>query len=318
VLEPSQEQERNSVQQLISTGLDPKQEDQLDDLLTEALFRLDFFMGTDILLESGNAALRSLFQTCLDSVHIKKSTIAEAGNGLFASCDIPKGTIIGFYPVHAIGCRFESGACQSVQLTRRTDEFTQINHETSAYSLYTLSDEPLCGVDLQVEFGNSKLFVDMNPDSVIPAGWFCGFINDGATLRYDGDEAYYPKSLSRQSVVIVPFGVAPFQVGITTRDVAQGEELFVSYGYSYWANYLQSDALQEKSESIQKQESEALQAITQAMLTVKKNYEEASTALSELFGGLGSERENDSNRRRGKKRQWLGRIFSKASRWLSR
>ena len=276
-----------------SALLGSDEEDYLDALFKEALFRMYFFMETDYLHRVENDELQNLFRTCMESVYIKQSTIPQAGRGLFARRDIPKGTIVAFYPVDSIGIKFESGLCNSVQLARDQDEMIDV--QSSSYSLFSLANRELCGVDLQKDFNNGRLFVDMNPMKNVREGWYCGLINDAAIVRYQGDLEYYPNSRSTQNVEIVPFSTAPFQVGVTTKDVKADDELFVSYGYNYWVNKLVIDSdndgeeWQAKPLKVEEQERQAMNEMFAAVECVEERYKEASWILSQIFNGMNSD-----------------------------
>ena len=275
--------------------LQPDEEDYLDALFKEALFRMSFFMETDYLHRVENDELQNLFRNCIDSVYINQSTIPQAGRGLFARRNIPKGTIIAFYPVDSIGIKFESGLCSSVQLARDQDEMIDV--QSSSYALFSLANRELCGVDIQKDFHNGRLFVDMNPMKNFKEGWYCGLINDAAIVRYQGDLEYYPNSRSRQNVEIVPFSTAPFQVGVTRKDVKADDELFVSYGYNYWVNKLllvddngdDGDKWQTKPLEVEEQERQAMYEMFAAVECVEERYKEASWILSQIFNGMNSD-----------------------------
>jgi hypothetical protein len=274
-------------------------------------------MGTEALSNCNNAALLKLFQQCVNSVTVADSTIPGAGRGLFfANEDIPAGTIVValFYPIHSTQIP-KRCVCNSVQMCE--DPHERIGNENSKYALFSsLVDRPLCGVDLLKNDNNAKLFVDMNPKNTILEGWYCGYMNDAAIVCFAGDEEYYPKSRWAQNVEIVPFSVAPFQVGVTKRDVTKGEEeLFVSYGYNYWINnkalFPDRDVEEEedghvldsvngtnprtpstttKPESIFRHERKVL--VVDMENTIKQvledKYREASVALRIIFDSLGS------------------------------
>lgn len=114
-----------------TSGLSEEREDDLDNLLSETLFRMSFFMETDYLERVETEKLRNLFRTCREVCEIKDSTIPQAGRGLFASQDIPKHTIVAFYPVHCVGFKFPSGICQSVQAAAMEGDQIMIDHEKS-------------------------------------------------------------------------------------------------------------------------------------------------------------------------------------------
>lgn len=299
-----------------TTGLSLEQEDELDKLLTETLERMSFIMESTEALMQSSPALEELFETCRNGVSIAPSTIPQAGRGLFAARDIPQGTIVAFYPVHSMGCKFETtGLCQSVQLAKHPNDL--IDNEKSAYAIFSLAKRPLLGNDLAQYAKNARLFVDMNPSHDPIQGWYCGMINDGAVAERVGDESYYPRSRQLQNVEIVPFSVAPFQVGVTTSDVAMGEELFVSYGYNYWVNYLVRTGNGEwtpKTSVVEHQEKEAAVEMFEAVELVQEKYKEAAWVLGEIFDhylGEGKKEENTTEH------DCLPKILSKRKRLLS-
>lgn len=270
-----------------SSGLSEQEADDLDDLLSEVLFRMSFFMETDYLERVENDALRNLFQACRTVCEIRESTIPQAGRGLFALQDIPKHTIISFYAVHSVGFKFPSGLCQSVQVLDQEEQ--RIDHERSQYNLFSYGNRPLLGVDAQEEFNNAKLYVDMNPTYSLPDGWYGGLINDGAIVKHVGDLDYYSNSRSKQNIELIPFSTAPFHVAVTTRKVKAGEELFASYGYRYWKNglYLNDNNDNDESEkfikALNKQENLVIEEIYSTLQAVKTKYAEESWVLGQLF-----------------------------------
>jgi hypothetical protein len=265
-------------------------EDDLDSLLSEVLFRTSFFMETDYSHRVENDALRELFQFCVDCVRTGNSTIQQAGRGLFATRPIKKHTIVAFYPVHCIGCKFTaSGLTQSVQI----DSSEVIKHESSQYAVFAFSDEEpmLCGVNLKRQFGNDvRLYIDMNPSLELPKGWYGGLINDGSIVESLDDWTYYKRSLEKQNTVLVPFSTLPFHVAVTTRDVRPGEELFVCYGYNYWKNLLperkDEDGIDDTSIAglLSEQERLVVDEIQKARNGIRTpKYEEASHVLHRIF-----------------------------------
>lgn len=275
----------------LPTGLEPWQEDELQQILDDALSRLAFVMQYQVFSKTSNPHVRDMFQTCRDSVEIRTSTIPGAGRGLFATHDIPPGTIVAFYPIHSMGFKFVSGSCLSLQIAENPDDLIQV--EQSAYALFSLIERPLLGVNLMTRYSNHhpRLFVDMNPKAKLYDGWFCGFINDAAMVKYLGDTDYYRISRGpKRNIEIVPFSrVAPFQVGVTTRHVQQGEELFVSYGYSYWASKIDHDSngeQQQQLDEIQRQEELAAIECSQWIQTVQDRYALAAQGVAEIFEGL--------------------------------
>ncbi len=284
---------------MLPTGLEPWQEQDLERVFDDVLFRMLFLMQRQAFLNVPNTAVRDMFQTCIESVEIANSTKPSAGRGLFATRDIPKGTIISFYPIHSIGCKFDSGSCLSVQIAESSE--AMIDVEKSAYALYSLVERPLLGIDLMKEYPNHhpKLFVDMNPKARLYDGWFCGLINDSTIVTFLGDTDYYRISRGDQrNVEIIPFSrVAPFQVGVTTRPVKKGEELFVSYGYNYWANQLRIkmedqgktivEPSMESMDEIRRQEEQAAMEMLEIINMVEERYAQAAEGVAKLLEGLG-------------------------------
>lgn len=177
-------------------------------------------------------ALQKLFEYCGTAVSEGPSTIPQAGYGLFANEDISAGTIVSFYPIHAVGVNLPNGGSQIVSI----QDYDISRDTSSSYAVTLLGGRKLLGETLP---GN--VFVDMDPRLTTPLAWKAYRINDGAILERNSEEgvlAYYERSLQQQNTGILPFGPAPLNVAVTTCDVQRGDELFVTYSYMYWLDLL--------------------------------------------------------------------------------
>jgi hypothetical protein len=94
---------------------------------------------------------------------------------------------------------------------------------------------------LDGNFGDDVLFVDVNPNRPVTLGWQSHLINDGATVETNNESGvlnYYEKSRRAKNCVHVPFGPAPILATVTSRKVKKGQELFTTYGCTYWLDAL--------------------------------------------------------------------------------
>ena len=199
-------------------------------------------------------SLSLFFQTIDKIVETKPSLIAGAGMGLFAKKNIKSGTIVSFYPVHAIGVDFgESSVCLASSDARQGyfqgDSINSINDATGtdggawngSYLQYIIGSRPLAGRCVADVFGGDALFVDVDPNGIDRVGWKGHYVNDGAVVEAC-DEAnivqYYQQSRRLKNCVHVPFGPCPILAVVATRKVQKGEELFTTYGGSYWLEKL--------------------------------------------------------------------------------
>lgn len=179
-------------------------------------------------------------------VEVKESSISGAGLGLFAKKNIKAGTIVSFYPAHTIGIilgdsirrisRNDSGSmCEQQQ---EEDETTASNQ---TYLHHVLGSRPLFKVDIAGDLGGDSIFLDVDLSQPERTGFASHRINDGATVMAnseDGVLAYYCASRRSKNCVIVPFGPSPLLATVTTKKLKKGEELFTTYGCSYWLESL--------------------------------------------------------------------------------
>jgi len=211
-------------------------EDKLDDRYVDIRTALD---RVNILQQDGlgSSSVMLDFQRRIQkNVSFRKSSIAGAGQGLYAKRNIKAGTVIGFYPVHGIGASFddESSICCGIT-TEDQEYFDDVKEVTSDYIQLLIGSRRL-GV---ADFGDdTTLFINVNPGRVDSTGvWISHYINDGATVSTNSEGGmldYYSASQQHKNCVHVPFGPAPLMATVTTRKVKKGEELFTSYGCLYW------------------------------------------------------------------------------------
>ena len=293
---------------------DQDTEEFLDKVLTDGLYQVNMIMDEYFMNNYPDESLQDLFRKCINSVEMKQSNIPNAGNGLFATVDIPAaGQIVSFYPVHTLGVTFDDDGGENYSVTLRKKKKKQNNEEEttttcsvagSAYTLYLLGQRQLAGVDLDklsniVEGGGGvRPFADVDITRPIVEGWMGHLINDGAIVTKINDIEYYKNSQNVQNCVIAPFGPSPVLVVVTTKPIKKGEELFTSYGYSYWSEMLDNTAAgvddnensvrytSSKSEEILKQEMEAMDDLFTTFDTLQESYEEEATALHGAFDAM--------------------------------
>ncbi|KAI2512782.1 hypothetical protein MHU86_1570 [Fragilaria crotonensis] len=235
---------------------DGDEEEYLYSVLNTALVQAQTLMKMDY-REELPPKLQQLFHYCRKAVETRQSTISNAGRGLFASIDIPAGTVVSFYPIHAVGANYWKGHyCIGATDPDDQEHFETVHH--SDYLLNLIGDRIFPGGQRLVETFAVQPYIDTNPNNnnnnrPDQPGWMAHLVNDCATItrvpqllvdaRHGNAETtavveYYNKVVKGQNCVLVPFGSAPMCAAVTTRDVIQGEELFVGYGYGYWSERL--------------------------------------------------------------------------------
>ena len=232
-----------------------------NELFTKALESVLFTMKGLMMappLDQGGSLLRHP----QDTVHVRPSSIPNAGQGLFAkpNTHIKKGTIVSFYPVDGIGVEWrgmtDTDICSEVviaSLDAADQDYFQIcseaqtsdqNNTAPNYRHYFIGNRPLGNYTLTSNV-RSSLFIDVNPNNrqdnastATGACWCSHCINDGAVVDHNTEQDildYYNTSLKRQNCLQIPFGsTAPLMATITIRDILPNEELFTSYGSAYW------------------------------------------------------------------------------------
>jgi uncharacterized protein YifE (UPF0438 family) len=161
----------------------------------------------------------------LCSVRIGSSALH--GQGVFAARHIRRGELITTHPCHYITISLgQTSAWFPADVSRRgaTEMLTKILYQYSA----------------KVDGTPFSIACDPN-DPVHPAA--CAqMINDGASLErrdfsYDDLCDYVAESTRKQNchfVTLAGFAV----VAVASRDIERNEEVFASYGFSWWSNFL--------------------------------------------------------------------------------
>ena len=150
-------------------------------------------------------------------LEITKSTIKDAGNGLFTRVAINKGDIITTY----YGDYFKG---QDVRSTSH-----RIKKELSEdYCLVT-------PVDIFSKDRPLKLYGNMNPAKSRGKG-LAQFANDVYKIK-DWSRHSFSKSVKKanEKYNSIFYSSYPYPLLIATRDIQPGEEIFASYGTNYWS-----------------------------------------------------------------------------------
>lgn len=258
--------------------------DELQDALSNALCNTNYIMHPAFWQTETDAALQSFYQSLLDSVKTKTSTIPGAGLGLFAARDIEAGSIVSFYPVHTMGCNLFRGGSEWVALDDTDQEYSMstVEHNGPNYALYLLGNRPP-----EAEY-DGTMIVDCNPNRPDIPGWIAHRINDGAIIEENTERgilSYLEKSMQKQNVVISPWGPSPLLAAFTTKDICKGEELFTSYGVSYWLDATFSEQeWQKKTDAIKEKE----KLLFECYLYYAKSgsYQREADALQAVFDSL--------------------------------
>ena len=223
--------------------------------LSNALWNVNYLMDPEFgSTPSTPETLRSFFES-LASVITKESTIQGAGQGLFAARDINAGSIVTLYPVHTMGINFFSGGSEWVALDDDDQDYFMAasEHDAPNYSLFLLGNRPE-----EAEF-DGAMIVDCNPNRPDRTGWMAHRMNDGAQILSNDESGvleYMDQSLKKQNAVIAPWGPSPLLAAFATKDIEEGEEIFTSYGLSYWLDtyFPNKDEWVEKTDRIKKHE----------------------------------------------------------------
>jgi len=208
--------------------------------------------------DDDDGLLLSLFpQRLKNLVRVGPSSIDGAGMGVFARQNIKAGTIVGFFPLHALGVDFDfaddndknddesSVMCLAANKEDQAyfdNRRGSSNDEEPNYVHYLIGSRKIGSADFE---STSKLFLDVRPGLALGDAWISHFINDGATVRTNTEQGmldYYKLSRNRKNCVNIPFASAPLIATITTQKVKKNQELFTTYGCLYWAATAADDA----------------------------------------------------------------------------
>eukprot|EP00536_Pseudo-nitzschia_multiseries_P007009 jgi/Psemu1/296426/fgenesh1_pm.156_\ len=265
-------------------GIDDTADDRLVDM-RRALDRMNKLLQDD----AGLSPSIQTFQTRIRKVvKCDESTIPGAGRGLFATQNIKKGTVIGFYPVHGIGAEFEDGSSICCGTTTEDQKyFDEI--PKSDYLLHLFGSRRLGAAD----FGeDTQIFIDVNPSRTdLSECWNGHLVNDGATVSENSEQGmldYYTASQRKKNCVHIPFGPSPLLALVTTKKVKKGEELFTTYGCLYWLeNILKpGEEVADATEAVQLQARETAQDLFDAMRSAQATYTSQQAEIEETFAAL--------------------------------
>ena len=265
-------------------------EDSSDDRLVDIRKALD---RMKILLEDSSGSSPSMqdFQQRIQKVVASgESSIPGAGKGLFATKNIKKGTLIGFYPVHGIGAEFEDGSyvCCGMSPEDQT-HFDGIKDLKSNYIQYLIGSRKLGTANFGEE---TQLFVDVNPSRADSSGcWNGHLVNDGATMTENSEQGmldYYDASQRCKNCVHIPFGPSPLIAVVTTKKVKKGEELFTTYGCFYWLETIiqPGEECADATEAVQLKARDTAQDILTAMRGAQTMYSNQQKEIQESFEKL--------------------------------
>jgi hypothetical protein len=228
------------------------------------------------------------FEKELEKVYVDESTMLGAGKGLFARRQIKAGTIVAFYPVHAIGADFGSSSV-SVGATPADQDFFNngLDGRVTNYVQYLVGSRAIGTAD----FGDyCRLFIDANPSRRDEIGWLSHRTNDGATVLENSAKGmldYYAESRERKNCIIIPIGPAPLMATITTKNIDKGQELLTTYGCSYWLAALCGDETEtaEITDAVVQEAAAVAKDIFVAMRSAQTKYETQLIELHNSFYG---------------------------------
>jgi hypothetical protein len=164
--------------------------------------------------------------------------------GLFAKKNIKAGTIVSFYPAHVIGIDYDGMADDRLFVINslgETNERRQEVDDDQSYLHNILGKRLLLKTDIVETLGGQSIFIDVDPSLEDCPTFMSHRINDGASVRANLEHElleYYRESRKAKNCVHVPFGPSPLLATVTTKKLAKGEELFTTYGCSYWIEHL--------------------------------------------------------------------------------
>ena len=276
-------------------------EQQVEDILELSLKKMQLLMDPD-LYQVNDGPLATMLTKCQSATTVGPSKIPNAGTGLFAQRGIPKGSIIGLYPVHNIGLHYYESGKYTMLSSVPTENY---NLESSCYVLNMFGDRsfpfdnPIAS-DVMSQLG--KVFVDANPTVETGTAWNGHRINDGAAIVMDQkslslDEKilkYYETSLDKQSCMFVPIGPAPLCAAVATKDIQKGDEIYICYGHRYWLPFVgnandfsttasSSNDDDRENPQIQRIEQSIGSSLSQVTKETKKRYTEVEDELFALF-----------------------------------
>jgi len=216
----------------------------LKDLLESELDKMNQVMTSDFFQASDS--LKQLYSQCKTRLIVKESSISRAGKGLFATKNIKAGSVVSFYPAHALG--IELGDQQLWVSSNEADKKHFAKNPPGQSSYLHATDQPIFNrpsfIADVVAVKDEPIYLDANPNRQTDPLWVSQYINDGAVVSSNderGVAAYYQQSKRKKNCLHLPLGPSPIMATVTTRKVKKGEELLTSYGCVYWLGVLYSD-----------------------------------------------------------------------------
>ena len=232
-------------------------------------------------------ALKSMHSQCVKNVEIRESSIPGAGLGLFATKNIKSGTIVSFYPAHSLGV---DGGDQLRFSCLPSDETYFQEHPSTASSYLHCTDQPLFKrtsllTRLSEDLKDVPLYLDVNPEREIVGAWVSQMINDGATVESNTEKGvldYYQTSGAKRNCIHIPWGPSPVMATVTTKKIKKGEELFTTYGGTYWLGVwldIHGEEGVDITESIQTKIQETATELLKSMQSVSVVYASQAEAM---------------------------------------
>ncbi|GAX29458.1 hypothetical protein FisN_16Hh101 [Fistulifera solaris] len=220
-----------------TSSLYSSSQEEIIQRLDESVELMNQVMTTEFFASS--PVLSALQAQCMQRIEIKESSIPGAGRGLFAKNNLQKGTIISFYPAHALG--IDDGVSSLFRWLPNDEEYFQ-QHPCSESSYLHCTDQPLFQrASILSPLVSGPLFLDVNPHRDNVGAWVSHLINDGAVVASNSIQGvldYYHASGKRKNCIHIPWGPSPVMATVTTKKVKKGEELLTSYGGTYWLGVL--------------------------------------------------------------------------------
>jgi hypothetical protein len=173
---------------------------------------------------------RSVFRTvCMSDVYIKTSSIIEAGRGLFAKRDFMAGELITVSPI-------------LILKKSMVDALSAKYHEKTMLPNYCLwngkSPYVLLPISTVSMMNHSPMGSGSKGDAYnVEIHWFSWAKDDNVTMAKA--RVWHDWDLLGRSDQLTDHLTAPFDLGYyATRDIEEGEELFLDYGLPWERNWL--------------------------------------------------------------------------------
>eukprot|EP00587_Corethron_hystrix_P007289 CAMPEP_0113300716 /NCGR_PEP_ID=MMETSP0010_2-20120614/2227_1 /TAXON_ID=216773 ORGANISM="Corethron hystrix, Strain 308" /NCGR_SAMPLE_ID=MMETSP0010_2 /ASSEMBLY_ACC=CAM_ASM_000155 /LENGTH=249 /DNA_ID=CAMNT_0000154181 /DNA_START=51 /DNA_END=797 /DNA_ORIENTATION=- /assembly_acc=CAM_ASM_000155 len=155
---------------------------ELIELMTNELAKMNMLMSRDVFAVSvreNSSSLKQLYSQIVKNVEIRESSISDAGLGLFATKNIKAGSIVSFYPAHALG--IDTGDEQVFVSSNDADRAHFRSHPCIKSCYLHCTDQPIfnrpsfvaTGADGRDEnpLEDYPIFLDVNPNRDLVPGW---------------------------------------------------------------------------------------------------------------------------------------------------